>query len=174
MRGGYEYMEVGEGSPFLTRDSELAYVCRCGQQFTRGGGDGSDGERAYLAHIGYQDKAGNFGITFGGLRQLPSGCPSVTDLFAKRGKQALCWYGRHRAQIANMELNAHPDAEVRRLSAIVDQNTTTMLAFQQATDTINAIVAYIRSEMPEELGQPVDQIVVRLLQRYKKLLEATK
>lgn len=97
----------------------------------------------------------------------------MSDMFPSN-RQALCWYGRHRAQIANMELNAHPDAEVRRLSAIVDQNTTTMLAFQQATDTINAIVAYIRSEMPEELGQPVDQIVVRLLQRYKKLLEATK
>lgn len=147
------------------RDSELAYVCRCGQQFTRGGGDGSSGERAYLEHIGFRDTGLQrvFGTSYGG-------CSTMIDMLRNR-KQAICWYGRHRAQIINMEANAHQDAEVRRLMAIIESQQATATGFQQATDTINNIVAYIRSNMPEELGRPTDQTIITLLTRLKKLQE---
>lgn len=146
----------------MDRDSELAYVCRCGAQFTRGGGDGSQGEAAYLSHIGFDT-----GI-FGQPKQSRNGCPQMVDLFHV-GARVFAWYGRHRAQIQNMELNAHPDAEVQRLTAITESLRGSALGFQAATDTLNAIVAHLRATMPEELtGQGVDTIVIRLLQRLAK------
>lgn len=116
-----------------TDGAQLAYVCRCGARFNRGPktdqGGGIQGEQEYLHHIGFGGEPFLGSDFFRRVKywrspsQLPVGCSQVTDLFPASA-QALLWYGRHRAIIENINAAQHPDAEVRRLTAILEQRTS--------------------------------------------------